>query len=175
MDTSSNKISENPHLFPEATSKHGVFILAAELPGGGYTYISIWRESHFGEVEGYYLLMFNELLLANSYVHKFREQLVTEKVGADFATDFIFMKQIVNQEDWDNVLGYLLSDNIKNGLINPCLEEKTKEHNCIVRPITLEKHLDFNELSMSFETLPNVHVNMRGENEDEIINVIVLE
>ena len=167
--------TEIKYPYPQITYKRGIFMLVAELPSGGHTYISTLRKKSFAQDEGYYLLMFNELTLANSYVYKFKEQLENGKSGADFPTKLILIQEILNQEHWDEVLKLLLSDNIKNGLINPCLEEKTKDHNCITRPIGFEKHTNFNELTMLFEKLPDTHVNVSVNDDKEIANVTVLD
>ena len=169
------KISENPHLFQKAINKQGVFILVAELPEGGHTFISMRAKGAFLDHEGYYLLMFNELMLANSYVHKFKDQLENGKSAADFPTSLIFIQQVINQEYWDKLRKQLESDNVRNALINPCMEEKTKDHNCITRPISFEKHTDFSELTTLFGELPDTHVNAKFKDDEEVTNVVVLD
>lgn len=149
--------------------KRGVFVLGAEFPDGGHIYIS----SPPGQ-RGHHLLMFNELLLANLYVQRFREELKSEKISADFPTDFIFIQEISSQEQWDELQKYLLSDNIENALINPCLEERTMEHNCIIRPIGFAKHPDLNELSTLFASLPDTHVNIE-DGSGKVIKVVMAD
>lgn len=169
------KISENESLYPKATYKRGIFILAAELPDGGHTYISVFKKKSSFQEEGYYQLMFSELLLANSYVYKMREQIEDGKSKTDFPADFVFIQEIIDQQHLDRLQKTLTSDNIKFALINPCLEARTKEHNCPTRPLSIYKYSDFESLRDVFEKSPDSHLNMITGEKDEVANVIFID
>ena len=161
MSTSLNKISENTHLYPKADiQKRGVFILAAELINGGHTYISLWKKI-FANGGGPHLAIFNELQLANWYLCKLKDDLKEGTSGLDFKSNgFFCIQEITNQEVWNHIRKYLITDNVKTAVVNPCLEKATDTHNCMVRPFDLETFSDFNMIKEWFESLPYTHTNI---------------